>query len=893
MSIRRGDRVGPYEILSALGVGGMGEVYRARDAKLNRDVAIKVLPELFAADPDRLARFEREAQTLAALNHPGIAHIHGLEHAGRVRALVMELVEGEDLSTIIARGPMPLDEALPIARQIADALEAAHEQGIVHRDLKPANIKVRADGTVKVLDFGLAKAMDPAGASNVEAMNSPTFTVRGTQLGMILGTAAYMAPEQARGKAIDRRADIWAFGVVLYEMITGRQAFKGDDISEILATVLKTDPDWRALPPGVPPSIARLLRRCLEKDPRRRLSAIGDARLELDETEPATAATLSPNAARRGRAIGLPVAAALVGLAILFTFAAAWFWFARSAPGAAAVVGAPRLSIVLPDGDEVSASEIAPVAVSPDGQRIAYVARRGSKNELYMRTLNDPEPKALAGTEGAITPFFSPDGGWVGFFAHGKIKKVAVAGGAVLNVGEATLVPRGGAWGNDGQIYFAPTSTTGLWKVPAAGGTATAMTTLDRARGEISHRWPVVTSDGTLIFTIWTGPGPDERQIVAQPLAGGARRVLVRGGDMARYAPQGYLVYARLDQLFAVPWRTRDPEIGSAPPIALNVFPRMEGEGAAAYDISPAGTLACLTGGPARYEQRLVWIDSSGTVEPLPLPTRDYESVSISPDGTRALVQIREGTMGLWVYDFARHTLTPTATGERSSQAGLWTPDGKGIVYRGTRNGDRNLYWLAADGTGDEQRLTTGDGSETPTTFTPDGRVLIYNIQGRQAGGRQILSVRIDGPRPATPQVVVAADGAANGQLSPDGRWLAYEMNDSSGAEIYVQPFPGPGARTRISTAGGTNALWSRDGRRLFYEVGDQLVAVTVETSAGLSFGAPQTVLRGRFRAGPNAKTPFDISRDGTRFLRIQQAQPDRPLDRIDVVLNWLAELKR
>jgi hypothetical protein len=427
----------------------MGEVYRARDAKLNRDVAIKVLPELFAADPDRLARFEREAQTLAALNHPGIAHIHGLEHAGGVRALVMELVEGEDLSTIIARGPMPLDEALPIARQIADALEAAHEQGIVHRDLKPANIKVRADGTVKVLDFGLAKAMDPAGASNVEAMNSPTFTVRGTQLGMILGTAAYMAPEQARGKAIDRRADIWAFGVVLYEMITGRQAFKGDDISEILATVLKTDPDWRALPPGVPPSIARLLRRCLEKDPRRRLSAIGDARLELDETEPATAATLSPNAARRGRAIGLPVAAALVGLAILFTFAAAWFWFARSAPGAAAVVGAPRLSIVLPDGDEVSASEIAPVAVSPDGQRIAYVARRGSKNELYMRTLNDPEPKALAGTEGAITPFFSPDGGWVGFFAHGKIKKVAVAGGAVLNVGEATLVPRGGAWGND------------------------------------------------------------------------------------------------------------------------------------------------------------------------------------------------------------------------------------------------------------------------------------------------------------------------------------------------------------------------------------------------------------------------------------------------------------
>ncbi len=362
-----------------------------------------------------------------------------------------------------------------------------------------------------------------------------------------------------------------------------------------------------------------------------------------------------------------------------------------------------------------------------------------------------------------------------GFFAQGKIKKVAVAGGAVQIVGDATYVPRGGAWGGDGQIYFAPTNTTGLSKVPATGGTATAVTTLDRAQGEVSHRWPLVLPDGTLIFTVWTGPGPDERQIVAQPIAGGTRRVLVRGGDMARYTPQGYLVYARLDQLFAVPWRPSDPEMGSAPPIALNVYPRMEGEGAAAYDISPVGTLACVTGGAARYEQRLVWIDPAGTIEPLPLPARDYESVSISPDGTRAVVQIREGTMGLWMYDFARHTLTPIATGNRSSQAGLWMPDGKAIVYRGTRNGDRNLYWRAADGTGDEQRLTTGDGSETPTAVTPDGRVLVFNIQGRKAGGRQILSIRLDGPRPATPQVVVSDDGA-NGQLSPDGRWLAYEV---------------------------------------------------------------------------------------------------------------------
>jgi Tol biopolymer transport system component len=887
-----GTRLGAYEVLAKLGEGGMGEVYRARDTQLNRDVAIKVLPELFAADPDRLARFEREAQTLASLNHPNIAQIHGVLESPA--ALVMECVEGEDLAQRIARGPIPIDEAMPIARQIADALEAAHERGIVHRDLKPANVKVSPDGVVKVLDFGLAKAMDPPDPSSVNAMNSPTLTVRGTQMGMIVGTAAYMSPEQARGKAVDRRADIWAFGVVLYEMLTGRQAFKGDDISEVLATVLKTEPDWHALPSGMPPSIARLLRRCLEKDPRKRLSAIGDARLELDDTEAAVPVAVPPGTAPRGRTIGVPVAAALVGMAILVTAGGARFWFAGSAPVPAAIVGAPHLSMALPDGDGIATTETEPLAVSPDGQRVVYVARRAGKIELYMRTLHDPEPKVLAGTEGAITPFFSPDGGWVGFFAQGKIKKVAVAGGAVLNVGEATLVARGGAWGSDGQIYFAPTNTTGLWKVPATGGTATVVTALDRTHGEVSHRWPLVLPDGTLIFTVWTGPGPDERQIVAQPTAGGVRRVLVRGGDMARYAPQGYLVYARLDQLFAIPWRPSDREVSSAPPIALNVYPRMEGEGAAAYDISAAGTLACVTGGAARYEQRLVWIDSAGTIEPLPAPARDYESLSISPDGTRALLQIREGTIGLWIYDFARHTLTPIATGNRSSQAGMWTPDGKGIVYRGTRNGERNLYWRAADGTGDEQRLTTGDGSETPTAITPDGRVLVYNIQGRKAGGRQILSIRLDGPRPATPQVVVSEDGASNGQLTADGRWLAYEMNESSGGvEVYIRPFPGPGPRTRVSENGGITPLWSRDGRRLFYDVGDELVAVTVQTSPALSIGAPHTMMRGRFRAGPNAKTPFDISPDGTRFLRIQQAQPDRPLDRIDIVLNWLAELTR
>jgi serine/threonine-protein kinase len=893
MAFPPGTLVGCYEVVSMIGAGGMGEVYRARDTRLNRDVALKVLPELFTADPDRYARFTREAQTLAALNHPNIAHVHGLEESqAGVRALIMELVEGEDLSAVIARGPIPLADALAIARQIADALEAAHEHGIVHRDLKPANIKLRADGTVKVLDFGLAKAMDPVGQSSLDAMNSPTLTVRGTQMGIIVGTAAYMAPEQARGKAVDRRADIWAFGVVLFEMLTGAQAFKGDDTSEVLATVLKSEPDWRALPPDLPGSIKRLLRRCLEKDPRKRLSAIGDARLELDESDPAPGAIVDALGVSRRRSIGVNAALGLVVVAVLATVGVGRLWWRSGAGAGAAVIGTPHLSFMVPDGHEVGDAGRAPLAVSPDGQRIVFVDDSLGQTQLYLRALADPRPKALAGTEGAHSPFFSPDGEWIAFFAQEKIKKVAVGGTSVQVVAEGAPEPRGGAWARDGQIYFAPTNISGIWKVPAAGGTAVELTKLDRTHGEISHRWPSVLPDGqTLLFSIWTGPGPDERQIVAQTLATGDRRVLVRGGDNARYVSAGYLIYARLDDLFAVSWHPSDDRVAGAAPVALAEHPRLENEGAAAYDISATGTLVCVTGGAARYAQRLVWIDRTGKTDSVPLPHRDYESAWISPDGRQALVQIREGTMGLWIYDFARQTLTPIATTGGSSQSGGWTPDGKAIIYRGTRNGERNLYWRAADGTGDEQRLTKGEGSPSTNSVSPDGRSLVYHEIGGKSGAGAILVLPLDGARPATPRVLVTG-GAANGQVSPDGRWLAYQQIESGGHEVYVQPFPGPGPRTRISTAGGHDVLWSRDGKELFYLTGDRLLAVDVSASPVFSVGAPRLVIHGRYRPAPNGMTPFSISPDGRRFLRVQQAEPERPLDRIDVVLNWLAEVK-
>jgi serine/threonine-protein kinase len=895
MPLTTGSRLGPYEVVSALGAGGMGKVYRAHDSKLNRDVAIKVLPDLFASDPERLARFTREAQTLAALNHPNIAHVYGLEESGPVRALVMEIVEGEDLSVLIERGPMPLAEALPIAHQIADALEAAHEQGIVHRDLKPANIKVKADGTVKVLDFGLAKAMDPASGPHQNLDNSPTLTARATQMGTVLGTAAYMSPEQARGKAVDRRADIWAFGVVLYEMLSGRRAFEGDEVTDVLASVLRNEPDWSAVPESTPASVHRLLRRCLEKDPRKRLSAIGDARLELDEPEPPTARAHSPAVPAVTRSSWLPLAGTAIA-AVLLTWAVLELGITggRVTTGATAV----HLSFTLPDGDEVADTRFLPLAVSPDGSRIVYVAEHGNQQWLYLRDIGEREPRQLAGTEGARSPFFSPDGQWIGFFAKGRVLKVAVVGGAIQTVtDQATTGPRGGAWGSDGTIYFAPTNASGLWKVPASGGAATQLTRLDHDAGETSHRWPHALPGGeALLFSALTGPGPDERAIVMHRLRTGERRMIVRGGDTARYLPSGHVLYGRLDALFVLPWTQSRPETDNVVPIALPEQPRVENEGAANFAVSNEGVLAYIAGGPGRYAQRVVWVDHSGRTEALPIPERDYEAVALSPDGRQAVLQVREGTMGLWLYDFARHTMTPFATTGGSSQAAVWSADGRYIFYRGTRNGRRNLFRKAADGSGGEERLTSKEGVvQTPSSVSADGRWLLFY----EAGGatpRSSWLLRIDGrsPTEAAPQpFAVTTSELSSARFSPDGRWVAYASALSGRNEIYVEPFPGPGPRVPISSAGGSEPLWSRDGRQLFYQNGDRLLAVPVSTTGAFTVGTPRVLFEGRYRPGSNAVTPFDISLDGKRFLRVQQVQPDRPITAIDVVLNWQSRLAR
>ena len=561
---------------------------------------------------------------------------------------------------------------------------------------------------------------------------------------MVIGTAAYMAPEQAKGRPVDRRADVWAFGVVLYEMLTGGRAFDGDDTSEILATVLKSEPNWQALPADTPPSIRRLLRRCLEKDPRKRLSAIADARLELEEIEPSAPSVAVPVPQRRsGQRAAL--VAGIVLTSVVATIAAmkllgAGSWTLGAGNSKLEAGSSPiRLSIALPDGDQIEDTNHLPLAISRDGSRIAYVGFRDGGRKLFLRNLGDAAPILLAGTEGARMPFFSPDGQWIGFFTNSRLKKVAVASGAVQNITDNPAEPRGGVWAPDGTIYYAPHNVAALRKVPASGGSPVEATQLDRARGEISHRWPQVLPDGSLLFSAWTGPGPDEHAIIVQDHATGARRIVLNVGDSPRFVPPGHLTYGRLDALFAVPWREHQAAVGDVAPISLPELPRLENEGASDYAVSANGTLAYIAGGAARYSQRPVWVDRAGVVETLSMPERDYEAVALSPDGARAVLQIREGTIGLWLYDFARRTLTPFATASGSSQGAVWTPDGRRIVYRGTRQGTRNIYWKPTDGSGEEERLTTKpDVVQTPSSVSPDGEWLAYSEGGGPDSRRDV-----------------------------------------------------------------------------------------------------------------------------------------------------------
>jgi len=904
MTISPNTTLGHYNITSKIGAGGMGEVYLARDTRLDREVAIKIVLADIANDGDRLQRFEQEARATSALNHPNILTVYDVGTHDGSPYIVAELLEGEELRQRLDEGSLPLRKTIDYAHQIISGLSAAHEKGIVHRDLKPENLFITKDDRVKILDFGIAKLR----AAKLEGSSLEDATRRAiTNPGVVMGTVGYMSPEQVRGQSTDYRSDIFSFGAILYEMITGRRAFRRETMAETMSAILKEEPDEPTESnPNISPSLERIVRRCLEKKPERRFQSTSDLGFALEALSTTSSSGVSRTqtgtldtaasvklSGWRNRSLIIKLIVAASALALVATTYGLTRWLQH---GTATTNGdLAHVSVVLPDGDELGLTSQWPIALSEDGKRVAYAGLRGGKTQLFVRTLSEATPRVLDGTEGCQSPFFSPDGQWIGFFAESKLRKIAVGGAAMQTLADAPF-SRGGAWGSDGFIYFAPTNISGIWRVPEGGGKATEVTRKDPASGEISHRWPhLVSGSNKLLFAVWTGPGNDEHNVAIQEIGNQDHHILVKGGDAPRYLQNlGMLIYVRLGELFAVSWHPPSTDLGRAVPVAMSERINEIGtEGSGNYAVSGAGTLAYVAGGRSLNATRLVWTDRTGKVEPLPLPERDYENVMISPDGTRAIVQIRGGKTELWIYDFARSTITPIGESAGSSQAPLWTADGTRIIYRGTSQGLRNLSWRMADGSGIEERLATKqDAIQTPTSVSPDGHWLVFNENSAQEpGGVNIWLMQLDGDR--TPRhFFTAPAGESDGQFSPDGKWLAYQASVSSRQEIYVSPFPGPGPRRQVSTDGGIEPLWSRDGRELFFQNGSKLMSVSVSPGTEWSASQPHVVHEGGFVRGPTGNTSWTIARDGMRFLHVQLVESDRAITHVELVLNWFSELK-
>jgi Tol biopolymer transport system component len=875
-----GDKLGPYEILAPIGAGGMGEVYRARDSRLGREVAVKVSAERFSE------RFEREARAVAALNHPNICTLHdvGPDY------LVMELVEGES-----PRGPMPLADALKIARQIVEALQAAHDRGIVHRDLKPANIRIKSDGAVKVLDFGLAKILTGAadGSSGLERddlTHSPTLAMGATHAGVILGTAAYMAPEQARGKVVDKRADIWAFGVVLYELLTGRQAFDGEDVSTILAAVIQREPRWD----GVPAEVKRLLESCLEKDPRIRLRDIGDVWKLLDDGP--TAGT--PRQSRAGNAGW--IAAAVLAIVAAIALWAPWRRAARPADR-------PLVRLEAELGPDVALVPLVTptpsgLAISPDGTRLVYVASvAGGPQKLVMRRLDQPRATEFAGTEGALGPFFSPDGQWLAFFDGRRLNKISVDGGAAVALGEQRLVA-GGSWGDDGNLIVGSGLTKGLLRIPSGGGTEATITKL--ADGESFHGFPqILPSAGkAVLFTVYhTPPGVQNATIEIVSPADGRRKTVARGGTSARYFPSGHLVYTNKATMFAVPFDLDSLETrGTATPI-LDDIAFDTAAGIAQFDVSRDGTLVYrrTSGSGDALLTTLRWLDATGKQEPLPARPGAYFIARLSHDGKRlaVLMREREGTpiRDVWIYDIERDTMRRLTFGAAAYQSPVWSPDGRYVVTGSVGEG---IFWSRADGSGQPEQLLSSKSIQFPSSFTADGKRLAYS---EVEGSTQLWTVAVDDAggrlKAGKPERYLSTQFSdSDPMFSPDGRWLAYVSNESGRPEVYVRPFPAPasgqGGKSQISNNGGTLPIWSRGGRELLYQAGDQIMAVsyTVNGDAFVA-GKPRVWV-----AKLGGATGFDLAPDGKRLVVLTPgAGTDAPKQDHTVVFmqNFFDELRR
>ncbi|MDO8677505.1 MAG: protein kinase [Acidobacteriota bacterium] len=894
MSLPPGSRIGPYEVVAELGAGGMGQVYRAHDSKLHRDVAIKVLLAAVASDPDRLARFSREAQVLASLNHPNIAAIYGLEEgpapfdgaqgreAGRqTSALVMELVEGSTLADRLVTGPLPLDEAIAIASQIADALQAAHESGIIHRDLKPANIKVRPDGTVKVLDFGLAKALDPEGGSSANAMNSPTLSVHGTQMGVILGTAAYMSPEQARGRAVDRRADIWAFGVVLFEMLAGRRAFEGDDISITLASVLKDDMKWDALPDDLPTPLRRLLRRCLEKDPKRRLSSIGDARLELDD------AITSPSENRISAApvlVAAPVARSVVPwtLAALATIAAATaivMW----APWRV-VTDPPQVLLELP----TSTTDSMMMALSPDGRHIATRVQEQGIFKLALRRFDRLTGATLPGTDAALHPFWSADGRHIGFFADGKLKRVDLLGAAPQSLADATL-GRGGSWNRDGVILFTPDTNGPLFRIPATGGKPVQVSELNRSRAETAHRFPRFLPDG-IHFLYWVeSANLEQAGIYVGSLNSQDGKFLVSSRAKPEFAPPDQLLFLRENTLMAQRLDLARLEL-SGDPVQVSDQVSLNNSGAAGIAASETGVLAYMTGGSGGG-RRLNWVDRLGKVEATIGAPALYENPRLSPDGKRLAIFKPDGGGDIWVIDLERDISARFTFDSSSDNIPVWSPDGSRIAFVSNRNGGVfNLYQKNSGNTGEDELLLKSPNNKSLHDWSADGRYILYEEED-PVSRADLWVLPLFGDRKPI-KIMGSPFGERQGTFSPDGRWIAYVSDEGGGVQVFVQSFPASGSKWQMSSTRGSAPRWRADGKELYYDRTGTLMAVDLTgtmSDGPLKAGTPQELFRGLQNVPPHN---YDLSPDGRRFLVVSSNMVLGASPPIIVMFNWKSGLK-
>ena len=898
MGLPPGTRIGSYEVVGPLGAGGMGEVYRARDARLGRDAAIKILPEAFLTDADRVARFEREARTLASLNHPNIAGIYGIEGS----AIVMELVEGEDLSELLARGPVPLVDALKTARQIASALEAAHEQGIVHRDLKPANVKVRPDGTVKVLDFGLARPGGSGDASGSIA-NSPTMTSPATAFGMIIGTAAYMSPEQARGKAVDRRADVWAFGVVLYEMLSGRRAYPGSEVSDVLASVLKDTLPLDGVPPETPAAIRRLLRRCLEKDRADRLDSMATARLEIadamapgSDDAPAATAAVAPNRSRTMliAAVAVIAASALTGFVV---------WRVRTPAPAQPIAFAlaPPLGEVL----QVNVNQPA-LAISNDGRRIVYAIGVVGKT-LVVRSLDQfaDLPLANLGTQ-PRSPFFSPDDKWLGYFAASssgggaRLMKVAPTGGAPLEIATVQGNLRGASWGRDNTIVFASTAwESGLLRVSAEGGDPEVLTKPDTAAGEVDHQWPAMMPDGRhVVFTVsrvsTQGALELQRDIAVLDLATRNVRVIKQGASYPRLAATTHLLFVTDRGVFAAPFDPVACEFRGEAVRVIEDTVVKPSSGGADVEVSNAGVLTYIAGGSVTVRS-LAWIDQHGVETPMSAPERGYQDFKLSPDGTRAVVTLTDGgESSIHVYDLTRGTLSRLTPPDEFGSAPVWSSDSRFVYYRSYSRGGRGfgLSRVSAAGGGSPELILVEKDNVTltPTGATPDGRSLLLRTNAGVRTEVQILN--LDGT-PSPKRLVADPDGSEDGRVSPDGRWLAYTVRVGSGGggQVFLRPFPNvTDSRVQVSINGGARPVWAANSRTIFYSGTRESGGIwRVDLAANGQLGKPVLMLA----PDTDVSQVIDIATGGDRFVRIRPVIDKTKTNELRVVLNWFEFLKQ